>query len=292
MQGLEHAHVVEMLGFFKWDDSYCLALEHMAGGELCQDIMRRVFYSEACARRIILQVLDALAFLHRRGIVHRDVKPENLLLPKPGGEIVKLSDFGLATVLHPPYFKVVEPVGSPGYAAPELLRVTPYDCQADMFSLGVIAFVLLSGYLPFRGSSMPEIVKATLAGEPSFDDVQWSATTEDAKSFVQSLLNPCPDDRPTAEGAISHPWMKIKGRVLLKRPLSDRRSGRPKSLLEDYLASRKRKLKAAVSAVLATNRLQHFLIASKDPGKNVDNGTPMNRSKEETCEGTQGIDNG
>ncbi|CAN0426595.1 unnamed protein product, partial [Laminaria digitata] len=90
LTGLKHGHVVEMRGFYKWDKAYCLALEHMAGGELCDDIIRRVNYSEADARNIILQVLDALAFLHLRGIVHRDVKPENLLLVKARGDHIKV----------------------------------------------------------------------------------------------------------------------------------------------------------------------------------------------------------
>ncbi|CAM9531815.1 unnamed protein product, partial [Hapterophycus canaliculatus] len=178
LTGLSHEHIIEVRDLYKWDLAYCLAMEHMEGGELCEDIIRRVFYSEACARRIILQVLQALAYLHRRGICHRDVKPENLLLRRRGEERIKLADFGLATVLSPPTYKVVEPVGSPGYAAPELLRVIPYDGRADVFSLGVISFVLLSGYLPFGGLSVVGAVKRTLAGKPFFNEVQWDAVSE------------------------------------------------------------------------------------------------------------------
>eukprot|EP00752_Nemacystus_decipiens_P009559 g8539.t1 len=265
LTGLVHGHVVEMRGFYKWDAAYCLALEHMDGGELCEDIIRRVFYSEACARRIISQVLDALTFLHRRGICHRDVKPENLLLQRRGCEQVKLADFGLATVLSSPTYKVVEPVGSPGYAAPELLRVLPYDGQVDMFSLGVVSFVLLSGYLPFGGAAgnVVEVVQDTLAGNPSFDEVQWSAVSEGATSFVKSLLNPDPGERPTAESATFHPWMRVHGRTLLTRSLSDRRSGQAKPLLQEFQGVQRKRLRAAVGAVVAANRLQKFLAAGE-----------------------------
>ncbi|CAM9120916.1 unnamed protein product [Scytosiphon promiscuus] len=259
LTGLAHEHIVEMRNFYKWDYAYCLAMEHMEGGELCEDIIRRVFYSEACARRVILQVLQALAYLHRRGILHRDVKPENLLLRRRGDEAIKLADFGLATVLSRPTYKVVEPVGSPGYAAPELLRVFPYDGKADVFSLGVISFVLLSGYLPFGGASAAETVKNTLDGNPSFDDVQWGAVSEGAKDFVKLLLTPDQNKRPTAESAMSHPWMKVHGKTLLTRSLSDRRSGVAKPLLEEFQKLQKQRLKAAVGAVVAANRFHRLL---------------------------------
>eukprot|EP00903_Cladosiphon_okamuranus_P006730 g6566.t2 len=264
LTGLVHAHVVEMRGFYKWDTAYCLVLEHMDGGELCEDIVRRVFYSEACARRIILQVMDALAFLHKRGICHRDVKPENLLLHCRGSE--QLADFGLATVLSMPTYKVVEPVGSLGYAAPELLRVLPYDGQADVFSLGVVSFLLLSGYLPFGGAAndVTEVVHDTLCCKPSFDEVQWSAVSEGARGFVKSLLSPNPSERPTAESAMFHPWMKFRGEALLSRSLSDRRSGDVKPLLQEYQTVQRKKLRAAVGAVVAANRLQKFLAAARE----------------------------
>ncbi|CAM9837285.1 unnamed protein product [Ectocarpus sp. 4 AP-2014] len=269
LTGLTHAHVVEMRGFYKWEQAYCLAMERMEGGELCEDIVRRVFYSEACARRIILQVLDALAFLHRRGIIHRDLKPENLLLVRRGSEYVKLADFGFAAVLSQPTYKVVEPVGSPGYAAAEVLRVTPYDGQADVFSLGVISFVLLSGYLPFGGveGTLTQTVNATLEGNPPFDEVQWSAVSDAARDFVEALLSPSPSDRPTAEKAMFHPWMKVQGNTLLSRSLSDRRFGENKPLLEEFQGLQRRRLKAAVGAVVAANRLHKFLAAGhKDRG--------------------------
>ncbi|CAM9629751.1 unnamed protein product [Pylaiella littoralis] len=265
LTGLTHGHVVEMRGFYRWDQAYCLAMEKMEGGELCEDILRRVFYSEACARRIILQVLDALAFLHRRGICHRDVKPENLLLHRRGGDHVKLADFGFATVLSWPEYKVVEPVGSPGYAAPELLRVLPYDGQVDMFSLGVVSFVLLSGILPFGGTAgnIAEVVEDTLRCDPPFDGIQWSAISGGGKDFVKALLSPKPGERPTAKSATFHPWMKVNGRALLSHSLSDRRSGEPKPLLQEYQSLQRKRLKAAVGAVLAANRLHKLLLAGR-----------------------------
>ncbi|CAM9683035.1 unnamed protein product [Choristocarpus tenellus] len=142
---LNHDNIVAMWTFYENPKEYCLATEVLKGGELFDDIVRRSFYTEACARRIIGQLLDAMSYMHRCGVVHRDIKPENILLVAPGSDTIKLVDFGFAKKLEPPKYKAVEPVGSPGYAAPEVLRRFPYGTKADCFSAGVITYILLAG---------------------------------------------------------------------------------------------------------------------------------------------------
>lgn len=259
LTGLAHGNIVEMYGLYKGDHAYCLVLEHMGGGELFDDILRRNFYTEACARRVVLQVLDALAFLHRRGIIHRDVKPENLLLPRAGSGDVKLADFGFATVLVPPTYQAVDPVGTPGYAAPEVLRLLPYDGRVDVFSVGVIAFVLLAGHLPFEGASVREVVMKTLWGKASFDEVQWAARSKDAKDFVKSLISVSPSARPGADEALSHPWMKASGEHLRSFPVSNDSFKGMLDKFQNQHQTTKQKMKAAVGAVLAANRFRENL---------------------------------
>jgi serine/threonine protein kinase len=122
---------------------------------LYEQILRLQSFSEAETREIIKSSLEALAYLHKRGVIHRDVKPENLLICPKSKSLVKLADFGFATHCKPGE-KVSGSCGSPSYVAPDILHQRPYDGNCDLWSLGIIMFLLCFGELPFYSPDAKE----------------------------------------------------------------------------------------------------------------------------------------
>lgn len=136
-------------------------MELLEGGELFNRIRNKGTYTEADAIKVMKNILEAMSYLHERRIVHRDLKPENLILANPDDDYdVKIADFGLASWV-PVGKKLDLPCGSPGYVAFELLQddTTGYDCKADIFSLGVILYILLTGRPAFPGSDFKQILE-------------------------------------------------------------------------------------------------------------------------------------
>jgi serine/threonine protein kinase len=192
------------------------------GGELFDRISERAdrgardanappCFSEAEAARIIRQILVALQELHRRGIVHRDVKPENILLETADEDSpIRLVDFGLAREhglkgrLEPPMTSVV---GTPYYIAPEVLKGR-YDKSCDLWSAGIVAYLLLCGYPPFNGADGEEIHEAVLRGRYRFPSAEWRRTSREARDFVRRLLQRDPEKRMDVRRALRHPWMR------------------------------------------------------------------------------------
>ena len=153
------------------------------------------------------QFLSALEYIHARNIVHRDLKPENLLLAskKTNSDLI-ITDFGLATVLESPDQKLYSKCGSPGYVAPELLQEKGYNCQADVFSAGVIFYIILTGRSLFKGDNPEEILEKNTKCQYSFNDSQWKQISPAAKDLVTELLKENPEERITPSEALQHPW--------------------------------------------------------------------------------------
>ncbi|OXB71805.1 UNVERIFIED_CONTAM: hypothetical protein H355_004657, partial [Colinus virginianus] len=170
---------------------------------------KRNFYlkfSEGDAAVIMQQVLSGCTYLHKHNIVHRDLKPENLLLEsKSKDALVKIVDFGLSAHLELGG-KMRERLGTAYYIAPEVLR-KKYDEKCDVWSCGVILYILLCGYPPFGGQTDQEILKRVERGKYSFDPADWSMVSDEAKSLVKQMLTFEPSKRLSAEEALSHPWI-------------------------------------------------------------------------------------
>lgn len=164
--------------------------------------------------------LSALEYLAQNKIVHRDLKPENLILAKRGDDnFLKIADFGLACILSEEEKKLYLRCGSPGYVSPELLNDKGYDCQADVFSAGVIMYVMLTGRPLFRGDNINEILERNRNCSLQFTSVSWDCLSPEAKDLVQKLLIADPDKRMTPTEALAHPWFsepqeKLAGRVI------------------------------------------------------------------------------
>lgn len=173
-------------------------IPRVTGGELFDKIVENEFYSEKDAADLIYQIASVVSYLHKKGIVHRDLKPENLLLEDESAAKLKLCDFGLADK-----FKVGEKmrciVGSPTYMAPEILEGTGYDNSVDLYSIGVIMYILLCGYPPFE----PEegII------ELEFPSPEWDTISSDVKEIITKLLDNDGSKRLTAEQLLNHPWV-------------------------------------------------------------------------------------
>ncbi|XP_016469604.1 CDPK-related kinase 5 isoform X2 [Nicotiana tabacum] len=164
-------------------------------------------YSEEDAKAVMVQILNVVAFCHLQGVVHRDLKPENFLFSsKDESSQLKAIDFGLSDFVRPDE-KLNDIVGSAYYVAPEVLHRS-YGTEADVWSIGVIAYILLCGSRPFWARTESGIFRAVLKADPTYDEAPWPTLTSEAKDFVKRLLNKDPRKRMSAAQALCHPWMR------------------------------------------------------------------------------------
>ncbi|KAM9838156.1 serine/threonine-protein kinase DCLK3 [Aulostomus maculatus] len=204
-----HPRIVRLFAHHHTHTHSYLVMELVSGGDLFEAISERGRFSEAEAGLMVSDVSEALHYIHCRSIVHRDVKPENLLLEQVAAGIsrLKLGDFGLAMVVTEPVFTIC---GTPTYVAPEILSETGYGVEVDVWALGVILYILLCGFPPFRSRDrdQEELFQIIKQGQLHFLPPYWDTISEEARSLVRALLQPDPTVRMTAEQTLLNPWVK------------------------------------------------------------------------------------
>ena len=205
----QHPNIVKMLDLFENLEQYYLVLEYMEGKDMFDYLRIRNFkISEDRAKDIMYQLILAVQYLHSYGIVHRDLKLENIMMSdNTEMSIPKLADFGLAKIIGPSE-KSDEPFGTLGYVAPEVLKKELYGVSCDLWSLGCICYALLSGSLPFDHQSQSETIKMTMYSNLVFDLPCWKNVSDFAKDFISGLLIKDPLQRLTIEKALQHPWIR------------------------------------------------------------------------------------
>jgi len=206
LKEIDHPNIVKMYEFFEDEKRYYLVTEICKGGELFDEILQRGKFSERDGAVLMKQVLSCINYCHQNNIVHRDLKPENILLEQNKEfDAIKIIDFGTSLV-YDPNKSLDEKLGTPYYIAPEVLNKN-YNSKCDIWSCGVIAYIVLSGMPPFNGQSDQEIMKKVRAGSFSFDDKVWNNISDNCKDFITQLLTYKQEERPTASQALQHPWI-------------------------------------------------------------------------------------
>lgn len=205
LKSLDHPNIVRVYEFFEDKMRFYIVMEHCRGGELFTEITKRSSFSESHAAQIARQLLSAIAYLHEHNIVHRDLKPENILLEETGDiSNLKLIDFGASAYFQKNHqMKTI--LGTAYYISPEVLNGN-YTEKCDLWSCGVIVFILLSGHPPFDGRNDTEIIEHVQKGKFKFRGESWKAISKDAKDFISSLLCSA-STRLSAFQALLHPWI-------------------------------------------------------------------------------------
>lgn len=208
MKYLDHPHIAKVYEAFEKKRMVWMVMENLSGG----DLRSRMPYTEAEVADAIRDVLSAVVYLHSKNVVHRDLKLENIMFEDDSPTAtasVKLIDFGLSTkYLSNEYKYMRERVGTVYTMSPQVVQGR-YDKSCDLWSVGVITYILLSGgELPFPGKNRAQIVKMIMQCKFSFHGKQWSNVSKEAKDFITSLLQMDPLDRPRADAALKSNWMK------------------------------------------------------------------------------------
>lgn len=208
---VDHPNIIKFYEVYEDPQYIHLVMELFTGGELFDQLIAKGRYTEAEAAKIMHSLLSAVAHLHSLEIAHRDLKPENIMLSTPDADSdIKIIDFGLAK-------KSIEEgsgentvLGSSYYVAPEVLQ-NKYGLSCDIWSCGVILFMLLSGKPPFDGTSDMTIYQQILKTKYSTSGPEWERVSEEAKEFVELLLNPDSKNRISAQATLEHPWLNKRG---------------------------------------------------------------------------------
>ncbi|KAK1308631.1 Calcium-dependent protein kinase isoform 2 [Acorus calamus] len=204
------ANIVEFKGAYEDKNSVHLVMELCAGGELFDRIIAKGHYSERAAAGICRAIVNVVNICHFMGVMHRDLKPENFLLATKGeGAMLKATDFGLSVFIEEG--KVYRDiVGSAYYVAPEVLK-RHYGKEVDVWSAGVMLYILLSGVPPFWAETEKGIFDAILQGDIDFESSPWPSISYSAKDLVRRMLTQDPKKRITAAQVLEHPWLREGG---------------------------------------------------------------------------------
>ncbi|KAI4495668.1 hypothetical protein M0802_008503 [Mischocyttarus mexicanus] len=203
-----HPNIISLIAEQETMDQLFLVMELVKGGDLFDAIAAATKFSEAEASVMIGHLTSALAYLHSHHIVHRDVKPENLLVEMEGSHVrcLKLGDFGLAQIVRENLYTVC---GTPTYVAPEILAETGYGLKIDVWAAGVILYILLCGFPPFVSpeNEQEELFERILSGQYEFTSPYWDTISDSAKQLITNMLQAQPELRFSAEDVLDHPWL-------------------------------------------------------------------------------------
>ncbi len=205
---VNHPNITRLREMFETRTHLYIVMRLVRGGDLFNRIKARKCFKEEVAREVIWSLFSAVKYLHARGIVHRDIKPENILcLDADDDSKIIISDFGLSKFATPKELMKVA-CGTLCYVAPEVLKCSGYGFSVDIWSIGVIMYLLLRGRLPFDGKTKDEIIDRTLTAQLDFSHAHWSAVSDEAKELLRMLLTKDPSLRCSEATARAHPWFE------------------------------------------------------------------------------------
>ena len=205
----QHPNIIKLYDIFDNSDYIYIVMEYCGGGDLFSYIEKRNYkLNESRAAEIIHKLSMAVYYLHSYGIIHRDLKPENILMTDESENAdIRLLDFGLSKIIGPNE-KCLEPFGTLSFVAPEVLKGKPYDKTVDLWSIGIIAYLLLCGFLPFDDEhSEREIARQTIQDPVPFPNDIWDKLSNEAKEFVDGLLQKKPEDRMSITQVLESKWI-------------------------------------------------------------------------------------
>ena len=209
LNSLDHPNIIKYYEDFENENYIFLVMEYCTGGSLYKKLvnmkMKNKMFSELEAALLIEKLLRALSHCHDKGICHRDLKPENIMIDNNGE--VKIIDFGLSKQRNRNLRKFKTRVGSPCYIAPEVLLSDAYGFECDIWSIGVILYVMLSGYLPFGGLTVNEVLEKVQKGFYDYNLPVFDKISRDCKNLIQSMLKFYPQNRITAADALKDKWL-------------------------------------------------------------------------------------
>jgi len=216
LKSLDSNFVIRLVDAFEGRSEVILVTEYLAGGELFERVVDEDFdLTESHCVLFVRQICQGVEYLHDRHIVHMDIKPENIMCTEREGTTIKIVDFGTALLLSPVH-RVQNLAGTPEFMAPEVVNYEDISTGSDMWSVGVLSYVLLSGYSPFLASGDGDTINRTLANvtlaKYDFDFEEFDSITAEAKDFITRLLRRVPGKRMTAGIALQHDWLKERTR--------------------------------------------------------------------------------
>ncbi|XP_008827611.1 myosin light chain kinase 2, skeletal/cardiac muscle [Nannospalax galili] len=235
MNQLNHRNLIQLYSAIETSHEIILFMEYIEGGELFERIVDEDYHlTEVDTMVFVRQICDGILFMHKMRVLHLDLKPENILCVNTTGHLVKIIDFGLARRYNPNE-KLKVNFGTPEFLSPEVVNYDQISDKTDMWSLGVITYMLLSGLSPFLGDDDTETLNNVLSANWYFDEETFEAVSDEAKDFVSNLITKDQGARMSAEQCLAHPWLnnlaekakrcnrRLKSQILLKKYLMKRR---------------------------------------------------------------------
>ncbi|KAJ6665436.1 hypothetical protein lerEdw1_003276, partial [Lerista edwardsae] len=276
MNCLHHPKLVQCVDAFEEKANIVMVLELVSGGELFERIIDEDFeLTERECIKYMKQISEGVQYIHKQGIVHLDLKPENIMCVNKTGTSIKLIDFGLARRLESAgSLKVL--FGTPEFVAPEVINYEPIGYATDMWSIGVICYILVSGLSPFMGDNDNETLANVTSATWDFDDEAFDEISDDAKDFISNLLKKDMKDRLDCTQCLQHTWLQKDTKNMEAKKLS-------KDRMKKYMA--RRKWQKTGNAVRAIGRLSSMAMISGLSGRKSSSSSsptsPVNAEKTE-----------
>jgi calcium-dependent protein kinase len=220
LKNLDHQNIIKIHEYFNTPKEIFIISELCKHGELYQKLVKENQIKEETVLKIMKQVFSAVSYCHSYNIMHRDLKPQNVLIWNDNNDIlVKVIDFGTSEMFQKPLAPGC--IGTVFYIAPEIANLQSYDQKCDLWSCGVMMYFLLSGEFPFPGNTEEEVFTKILKGKFTFSNPVWDTISDEAKNLITALLTKNPTRRLSAQQALEHPWIKNKLKKVTSKSVTD-----------------------------------------------------------------------